>query len=513
MKILDITSKYGKIFYSHRIGGKKKLETIRDFEWYFYVLGRDKEKIRPIAKFCNRIERHGNDYLKVYCDNDDLNRFDLEKGKIDNKTIVIRHCLQHSIPTFEADHGAWKRYLIDEGMEIDDDPVVGMFDIESWDKTDGIVIGRDRIVSFAVNIKGKDYFYTDRDERKILLKIKSMFEYCDIICGWNSTNFDIPYVLARFAYHGIQYYKNNIIHFDLMEIIKKKYKFAEDSVITNFNLENIGQLFLGEGKVAHSEKIWELFENNLPKLEIYNKQDTGLLYKLDNKLEILKLIIGICKESGTPYRHFYISEYIDNFILKEAKKYNKILPSNMWKLENKEGSSEKQKFMGGYCQEPIIGLHDNVDVYDLNSQYPNAMITFNISIDTFIGKTQPTDNDWIKTPTGCYFKRSFKGIIPMMLERLLIQRNQIKSEMKKYTKDSIEYKKLDNTQSIVKVVLNGTFGNVGSEYSRYYNIDMAESITGSSQYILKWIHKYCTLNNFMVLATDTDSVFIKENNK
>jgi DNA polymerase, archaea type len=183
----------------------------------------------------------------------------------------------------------------------------------------------------------------------------------------------------------------------------------------------------------------------------------------------------------------------------------------MWKLENREGSSEKGKFIGGYVQEPILGLHEDVYVYDLNSQYPNAMITFNISPDSFIGKTKHIDNDWIKTPTDCYFKKSFKGIIPIMLENLLIKRDSLKKQLKNYDKDSLEYKKLDNMQQIVKVILNGTFGCVGSNYSRYYSIDMAESITGSSQYIIKWLHNYLTLKGNIAIGSDTDSIFIKKN--
>ena len=507
--ILDISSKYGKIFLTHRSAGKKKVDVIRDFEWYFYILGRDKEKFRPVAKFCKKIEKHDNDYLKVYCDNDDLNRFDLEKGKIDNKTIVIRHCLQHAIPTFEADHGAWKRYLIDEGMEIDPKPILTMLDIETRDDQDGIMIGRDQILSFAACINGKAYFYCDDDERKVLLKIRDCFEYSDIICGWNSEFFDIPYILARFQVHGIQYYKNNIIHFDLMEIFKKRYKFSDQDALTNFNLEYICQLFLGKGKIKHAEKIYWLFKNDRKRLCEYNKQDVLLLHELNEKLGIMDLNINTCVESHTPYRYYYISELVDNYILQEAKTLNRIMPSNMWKLENKDGSSDKQKYQGSVVFGIIPGIYDDVSVYDLNSQYPNTIITFNIGLDTKIDDITNLDtNSYIKTINGCYFRNDIKSINAIVAEKLLKIRQSIKDEMKLHDKNSMEYKVLNNRSDVIKVLGNSQYGALGSQYTRYYSLECSEAITLSSQYILKWMHKYLTINGNRIIAGDTDSLFV-----
>lgn len=509
MKVTHISSKYGKIFASQRtLNGARKTDTIEDFQWYFYCEPISGNDLSFVKRYASKIQKHSSGLLKVFCQNDSLNRWDLEKGKIDNKTIILKYLVDRNFKTYEADFDPWKRYLIDKNVEIEPNPVIVYWDIETDDTKQNIEIGRDQILSFAFNLAGKNYFFSDRDERKVLLKIKSMFDNSDIICGWNTKQFDLPYVLARFQLHGIEYYPTNLVHFDLMEIFKKRYKFSDQDPITNFNLENICQLFLGKGKVKHSETIRWLFDNDLKKLEKYNKEDVNLLHELDKKLGIMELIIGVCVESRTPYKHYFISELVDNYILQEAKKHARILPSNMWKLLNREGSSDKKKFEGAIVFDPIVGLHENVTVLDYNSMYPNVMITFNIGVDTYLGKTKPDHDDWIKTPNGCFFRKSERSIVSIVCEQLLDRRNKIKAEMKKYDKNSVEYKKLNNEQDIVKIVTNSIYGCVGSQYSRYFENDCAEAVTLSSQYILKWSHEWFTLNGNTCLAGDSDSLFV-----
>lgn len=513
MKVTHISSKYGKIFASQRtLNGARKTDTIEDFQWYFYCEPISGNDLSFVKRYASKIQKHSSGLLKVFCQNDSLNRWDLEKGKIDNKTIILKYLVDRNFKTYEADFDPWKRYFIDKNVEIEPNPVIVYWDIETDDTKQNIEIGRDQILSFAFNLAGKNYFFSDRDERKVLLKIKSMFDNSDIICGWNTKQFDLPYVLARFQLHGIEYYPTNLVHFDLMEIFKKRYKFSDQDPITNFNLENICQLFLGKGKVKHSETIRWLFDNDLKKLEKYNKEDVNLLHELDKKLGIMELIIGVCVESRTPYKHYFISELVDNYILQEAKKHARILPSNMWKLLNREGSSDKQKYTGGAVFDVTTGLHDNVVVWDFNSMYPNVLITWNIGLDTFLGKDlqSPPNVPYVKTPSGCYFRKDIKSINAIVAEKLLSERKEVKKKMKDLDKESVEYKVLNNKSEIIKVISNSQYGIVGSEYSRHYSVECAESITLTAQYLLKFTHHVLTTNGKYILSGDTDSVFIKD---
>jgi DNA polymerase I len=297
---------------------------------------------------------------------------------------------------------------------------------------------------------------------------------------------------------------------DSKNIFKKRYKFSDQEPITNFNLENISQLFLGKGKIKHKEKIKWLWENAIDRLEEYNKVDVILLNELYEKLGIMDLIIGVCKESRTPYRNYYVSEVVDNYILNEAKNKGFILPSNMWKLENKEGSSEKLKYEGATVFDIIPGLYNDINVYDFSSMYPNMMITFNIGIDTFVeNPTEEQKKQLIQTPNNCFFRKDIKSINAIIAEKLLQERQKAKDEMKKYDKDTISYKTALNKSEVIKVLSNSQYGAVGSCYTRYYSIQCSEAITLSAQYILKFTNKILTVNGKSIIAGDTDSVFVK----
>lgn len=68
----------------------------------------------------------------------------------------------------------------------------------------------------------------------------------------------------------------------------------------------------------------------------------------------------------------------------------------------------------------------------------------------------------------------------------------------------------------LKVFLNSAYGMLGNQYSRYYDVRIAEAITVSGQLSIQWIKK--KLNDFLneklhteqdyILAGDTDSVYI-----
>jgi len=511
MKIVDITSKYGKIFATQRIKNKRVQTIIKDFEWYFYCDPLTPGDLQIVKKYAKKVAKHPGGLFKVYCENSDLNIWDLEKGKLDNKTIILNFLKDQKIKTYEADLSMAKRCLIDRGFEVDYDPLIAYIDIETDDSKNGIEIGRDQILSFAVVINGKAHYYSDKSEEKVLLKIKSLFNYADIFVGWNSTNFDIPYILARFQVHGIEFYKSNLIHWDLMEIFKKRYRFSDQTAITNFNLENICQMFLGRGKIKHSESIKWLFDNAPERLKAYNIEDSMLMNDLDQKMGITELIRGICKESHTPYRNYYISEVVDNFVLQEAKLLGRILPSNLWKLENKTGASEKKKFTGGAVFEPILGIHENVTVLDYNSMYPNVIITFNIGIDTWIEyPSEEEKKTLIRSANDCFFRSDIQSINAIVAHKLLKERQEVKDKMKRISKDDVEYRILNNRSEVIKVLNNSQFGAIGSEFTRFYSIKCSEAITMSAQYILKYSNKLFTQNGKLIISGDTDSVFVKD---
>ena len=61
---------------------------------------------------------------------------------------------------------------------------------------------------------------------------------------------------------------------------------------------------------------------------------------------------------------------------------------------------------------------------------------------------------------------------------------------------------------IVKELANSTYGIMGLEYGRYFDVDIAESITLFGQWVITYTKKYFDALGYPVIYGDTDSVFV-----
>ncbi len=68
---------------------------------------------------------------------------------------------------------------------------------------------------------------------------------------------------------------------------------------------------------------------------------------------------------------------------------------------------------------------------------------------------------------------------------------------------------MDNLSTAVKVVANSIYGLLGNEGNRYYNRDIARSVTLTGQYLSKYLTTYFEGESLSCVAGDTDSIFVK----
>ena len=513
MNIINAWSKNGVIEFTRRIDGDKVKTKIKDFKWYFYVKKEDVslDVLDIIKKYAYHLVC-GKEYYKIFVVNNDYNKFDHERGKFDDKNNLIRELRHAGVRTYEADLPLYKRWIIDESIGIDPNPLIGYLDIETDDRHGGIEIGRDQILSFACRINGKTHFVTEDTELAMLHRLAKCLEHLDIICTWNGINFDLPYIMARFEKYGIRFYKREIIHFDLMEIFKKRYKYKDnDNPITNFNLENISRIILGRGKVRYTGSIYDLWDKDRETLGKYNCEDVNLLNDLDDKVGIFKNISGICEVSKTPYRDYYVSEIVDYFIMSEAKKVGRILPSSEYKLSDSNDESEKKKYAGAFVFDVVPGLYDDVVVFDFSSQYPSNIRTFNIGTDTHLGD-KPVDGA-ISTINGQYFDSSRESTVALCCRLLVDERAKVRQIMKGMDETSMEWQALNNKQDIYKVLSNSIYGAIGSTYTRYYHKDLAEAVTLSARHVIEKVIQWTTEMGYMTVLSDTDSIALAMNGR
>ena len=417
---------------------------------------------------------------------------------------------------------------------------------------------------------GVDEYQTNRDdvvyvrcnnEKHLIEEFLSFWERTqpDIITGWNTEFFDIPYVCNRIKNildedqinrlspwgrvsdrevfqkgRKMQLYDiQGVAHLDYYDLYRKFTYTNQES----YRLDHIAFVELGERKDDNPyETFREWYIKDYQSFIDYNIQDVEIVDKLEDKMKLIELLLTMAYEAKVNYMDVLGSvKYWDMIIYNELIKKNIVIPQ-------KESKQKSEKFEGAYVKDPQVGVHDWVMSFDLNSLYPHLIMQYNISPETLVGEqkvngmtvdkllNKEIDTSILKnvalTPNGALFKTDKKGFLPEIMQKMYDDRVKYKRLMieakKKYeqTKDRRLLKdisKYNNIQMAKKIALNSAYGAIGNNWFRYYNLLIAEAITTSGQLSIRWIEN--SINEYLnkildttgedyVLASDTDSVYI-----
>jgi len=446
-------------------------------------------------------------------------------------------------------------------------------------------------VDKKVYVFGRGEFTTDRedifyfrfdDERSMLKKFFEMWdkESPDIMTGWNIDTFDIPYLVNRatnlfedrknpykllspwrklreykmFGLGGQELQTYEIYGVETLDYLAMYRKFTYINQ-ESYRLDHIAFVELGERKLDYSEQgsLHLLYKNDYQKFIEYNIKDVELVEQLENKMKLLEMIISLAYLSKVNYSNTFGQVRMWDTLI-----YNNLLRKNIV-IPPKKHSSKSSQFEGAYVKEPILGSHDWVVNFDLNSLYPHLIMQYNLSPETLITDELPSDLQVIKdaragidglvdeeqnldalekynltyTPNNEFYRKDIHGFLPEMMQQIYDDRVKFKGMMidakKKLQKENDtqekfklknQISKYNNMQMNLKITLNSAFGAMGNQHFRYFDQRIAEAITTSGQLSIKWIEK--EINRFLnellktdqdyVVAVDTDSVYITMDN-
>jgi len=403
-----------------------------------------------------------------------------------------------------------------------------------------------------------------RDEYDLCKRFLEDWKYDtpDIITGWNTRFFDIPYLVNRFVkilgedemknlspWGIVQERKTNIkgrelISYEIYGISSldyiELYKWfapggkSQDS----YRLDNIANIELGKQKLSYDEfeNLHQLYKLNYQKFIEYNIVDVELIVELEAKLKLIELSLTLSYDTKSNYGDVFTQTRMWDAII-----YNYLLERNIVVPPN-ETSVKDGAFEGAYVKDPQIGVHDYVASFDLNSLYPHLMMQYNISPETIIEVKDYDDNmrqiisdgvnvdkmlskevDTSKlqgvtiTPNGQFFRTTEQGFLPKMLEEMYEDRKKFKKLMlsakQEYEKETDANKKYelkkkiaryDNLQLAKKVSLNSAYGAMGSQYFRFYDLRLALGVTSAGQLSIRWIEE--KINKYMNDLLKTNGV-------
>src|SRR3989338_1305735 len=243
-----------------------------------------------------------------------------------------------------------------------------------------------------------------------------------------------------------------------------------------------------KGKNRHVE-IDNLYKKDQQKLVDYNMLDCKLAYDILKKTAMVELAIERSELTGLPLDRLGASvAAFDSLYIREARKRGLVSPTTRY-------AKKEEGIIGGYVKSSKPGIYNNVLVMDFKSLYPSILKTFNIDPASLLEKKEPGA---IESPNKAYFKNQ-EGILPAILEKL----HQAREKAKKEKRELSSY--------AIKIIMNSFFGVLANPNCRYFNFDMANSITHFGQAIIKLTAQKIEEKGYKVIYSDTDSCFIETN--
>ena len=242
------------------------------------------------------------------------------------------------------------------------------------------------------------------NEADMLDAFLDLIQDADVLSGWNSEGYDMPYTVNRiikvlskedtrrlclwdqypkkrtyekFGKESTTYDLIGRVHVDSLELYRK-YNYEERHT---YRLDAIGELEVGERKTVYEGSLDALYNNDFRTFIEYNRQDTALLDKLDKKLKFIDLANTIAHENtvliSTTMGAVAVTE---QGIINEAHRRGMIVPNRV----KREPGSEPAA--GAYVAYPKKGIHEWIGSVDLNSLYPSVIRALNMGPETVVGQ-------------------------------------------------------------------------------------------------------------------------------
>ena len=425
------------------------------------------------------------------------------------------------------------------------------FDIEVYNPTGSTRSDKDPIlmVSLADNRgfrkvitwkdfkAGLDYVEVVPGEREMLERFVQIVEErdVDILLGYNTDLYDFPYMRERAKVLRVKLKLGR----DGSEVIARKRRLATvtrirgrphidvyamiDFLATignirliHYTLENVYKYFTGKDKLdIEFTEICDAWDKGGEKAKTFLKYSmSDADATLEIGLELLPMffeLARIVRQSPFDVSRMTPGQLVEWLLIAEAFRIGELVPVRPVGEEFMERA--KETYVGAYVMEPEKGLHEDIVVFDFRSLYPSIIVTHNIDPSALDCKCCKPSEATSVPELGYRFCKKRRGFIPTTLERIIKERTKVKEEMKKYKRDSREYRSLDAKQWAFKIIANSFYGMLGYPRARWYFKQCAESVTSFGRnYIYKTI-EMAKNAGLEVIYGDTDSLFCKLNGK
>ena len=277
------------------------------------------------------------------------------------------------------------------------------------------------------SVKDFDNTYIVETEAQLLETFLGVIEDADVLSGWNSEGYDIPYVInriqkvlskddtrklclwkqlpkkrvfERFGREQETYDLVGRVHLDSLELYRK-YTYEERH---SYRLDAIGEHELGQKKTVYEGSLDQLYNQDFRTFVEYNRQDVNLIDKLDRKLKFIALTNELAHANTVLLQTTLGAVAVtEQAIINEAHRRGVQVPNRP------KRDSDSTTAAGAYVAFPKKGLHDWIGSMDINSLYPSVIRALNMAPECVMGQLRPSHTDEYIEEQMTLQKKSFAG--------------------------------------------------------------------------------------------------------
>ena len=252
--------------------------------------------------------------------------------------------------------------------------------------------------------------YLFDNEADLLNMFLDLIQDADVISGWNSEGFDVPYTTNRvikalskedtrkfclfdqfpkrreyekFGRESTTYDYIGRVHLDYLELYRK-YTYEERH---SYRLDAIAEYELNQRKTQYEGTLDQLYNNDFKTFVEYNINDCKLLDDLDKKLKFMDLANTLAHENTVLLQTTMGAVAVtEQAIINEAHRRGFQVPNRI----KKDDRDENTAAAGAYVAYPKEGIHDWIGSLDINSLYPSAIRALNMGPETIVGQLRQT---------------------------------------------------------------------------------------------------------------------------
>ncbi len=443
---------------------------------------------------------------------------------------------------FDLDVPPWFQFCVDHGItpfsQLDEDlkPIGEPGGLEDLKKVffsgliysdEGFPIeGKSPVVAIAYAIDDgpiETITTEDLDDSTVLREFISMIrtEDPDALVGYGHDADEFKHMMARAKLHGIKlaigrdgsepqetgrFFRGTILvenrikgraNLDIFPIAWRDFPQLPER--TWYELAD--EIGVERPKVLMKFRVAEAWRSNREGAISYLKQKLHTIRKIygklmDHQAELSKLTLRpIHRLIRTP-----VGEIVESYVIREAK-------SHGWVFPLKEARRESG-YEGGYVWLKSPGMYEEIGYLDFASMYPSIMAHHNISFETVDPSPELCEEVEEVEVEGVTARicKDVRGLVPILVGKLMEERSAIKAKMKELSPDDPEYKRLDALQKAVKVVTNAMYGYMGWTNALLMNVKAARITSAYGRYYIKEVRERAESKGLTVIYIDTDGI-------